>query len=116
MTKTELAGRLGLTKGGYDKMMAKKTMKVETLEKIAEIFGMSVQYFIDGEPGYDSINKYKKGGMFNEESPVYEKSEILKNELELLKDQVEFLNKQMKIKDGQIEFLQSLINKQNEEE
>ena len=48
-TKTEFAGRIGLTKNGYDKMLANESMRVSTLELAAAELGVTEQTLISGK-------------------------------------------------------------------
>ena len=98
ISKTELAGRLGMTMPGLDKMIKAKSMKVETLELLAEIMNVPVEYF---------FNDDEDTSVVNEERSIYgKKNDELTEKLLASKDEI--IEKQKE----EIQFLRGIIKNQ----
>lgn len=49
ITSTQIAEAIGMTRQGFEKTLKEESLKVETLEKIADFFSLPVIAFFDGE-------------------------------------------------------------------
>lgn len=54
-----LCEKIGMSEAGFYKMLRLETIKVKTLEQIAELLNVNPQYFFDNNPG--SLEKYENG-------------------------------------------------------
>jgi transcriptional regulator with XRE-family HTH domain len=85
MSKKELYEKLGMSNQGYCDMVKDQTMKIKTLEKLSEIFKVTVCSWFE-----DNVHEYQEN-LISEDRAKY------------------VLIDQLKIKDQQIEFLQETI-------
>ena len=61
LTLGGLAEKIGVTRAGFYRTLEQKTMKVETLEKIAQVLDVPVcDFFADQEDDLESVNVMKK--------------------------------------------------------
>jgi len=96
LSQTKVAKTIGMSREGFGRMLKSKTMKVSTLESIAEVLNVPTTHFFEEHS--------PKKNEFSEQSGIY-KSEIPISHTELLN--------QLKVKDGQIAFLQKLLEEKN---
>jgi len=92
-SKTEIAGRLGMTLNGYEKMISLKTLNVERLEKLCEIFKVPVQYFFDDNEKLHEVNE--AAGEYNTKSKTLTDQLLASKDeqIRLLQEQVDLLKK-----------------------
>lgn len=50
-----LVEKLSMSRQGFDQMMAAKTMKVSTLEKLCEVLGVGVSFFFEDSAGVAGV-------------------------------------------------------------
>jgi transcriptional regulator with XRE-family HTH domain len=67
LTQNKAAAAFGVSSPGLREMIDNKTMKVETLEKIAKYFNVPVSYFFDEDPCNE----------LNEPPATYNKAQII---------------------------------------
>jgi transcriptional regulator with XRE-family HTH domain len=94
-TKKDVYRAVGKSRQWYNDIFTVKNIRVDDLIVIARLFDVPINYFFEDEKnGYNDISQV------NEQNIKYENDDVLK-----------FFKKQIELKDGQIKFLQSLINK-----
>lgn len=92
-SKTEIAGRLGMTLNGYEKMISLKTLNVERLEKLCEIFKVPINYFFDDNEKIQEVNE-AAGEYSTRNKELSEQLLASKDEqIRLLQEQVDLLKK-----------------------
>ncbi|MEI6122265.1 MAG: helix-turn-helix transcriptional regulator [Bacteroidota bacterium] len=107
ITYEHLASLIGMTRNGLSDAINKETLKISTLEKIANIVGVPVNYFFD-----DTINN------INDQQGIYQITKGNNNRLninitecqhrlELLQKENEGLKKEIQAKDKIIKLLEN---------
>jgi transcriptional regulator with XRE-family HTH domain len=84
---------IGMSKGGYYRMLQDKTLKVEVLERISDVLGVPVGVFFDEEPTTAPINYQKKY------IECLEENSRLQKEMSSLKDEIRSLEKNSPLSD-----------------
>ncbi len=107
----ELSKRVGITEQGLQNMMSKNTCNLSTLQKIAEVLGVSEAVFFDGSMGAGN-NVYLNTGVSYSPNAIQSINANDSIENAVLKERIrglELLNQSYK---EQIELLKSQTTKQ----
>ncbi|NBA78904.1 helix-turn-helix domain-containing protein [Emticicia sp. ODNR4P] len=60
MTQVELCEKIGMSQGGIKRMIDSGSTRVDTLEKICEILGVQITYFLDVETKEEPVGFWKR--------------------------------------------------------
>jgi DNA-binding Xre family transcriptional regulator len=109
----ELVAKIGMTENGFAYSIKNKTLKLNTLEKIAEVLGVPISSFFvedNSNKGKDSdsnsvYQKSKNGNNISSIGDVKINVSDFKHEVEKLEIKIEFLERELKLKDDMIEML-----------
>lgn len=96
LRKGDLLKKVGKSNWGFNEMVAKRSMRVDVLEKMSEFFDVPISYWFDED---NKENNLKEG-----QSDYLTKTNNMKK-------MIEILEKQMAEKDGQIKFLQNQLER-----
>lgn len=98
LTIPQLAQKIGLTKRGLYSSIENSSMKVETLEKIAEVLNVSISVF------------FQEGNLLEETSRLNEKNTQMKEQLVDLNKELEKLKKDLESKNELILTQEKIIS------
>lgn len=82
-TLEKLAVEVGMSPGGFHKMFKRKTLTLETLEKISEVLGVPMTYWFEENKDKISMVKDKIVG--------YGEDVVSREDYEFLKEQIRYL-------------------------
>ncbi|MDI9858019.1 helix-turn-helix domain-containing protein [Flectobacillus roseus] len=60
MTQVELCEKIGMSQGGIKRMIDSGSTRVDTLEKICDILGVPITYFLDVETKEEPVGFWKR--------------------------------------------------------
>ena len=106
----ELSEKIGLSKTGLYKSIANKTMKVDTLEKIAETLGVSIYEFFEFD--INSSTQKNIDARRDDLQTQLETIELLEKELNAIERDLSYIEKTVKSQDSIIKIKNLLLNQQ----
>ncbi len=105
ITQEKLTKAIGRSREWYINLKRTDNLTIKDLMKISQVLKKPIEYFIE-----------ENLAIFEDINEDYLRTNKMNNQVDMLREEIKTLKEQLQKKDGQIEFLQSLINKQNEEE
>ena len=103
MTYETLANLIGMTRNGLSDAINKQTIKIATLEKIANIIGVPVTYFFDDTTGA-TVHQTANG---NNNNQIGISLNECNHKVTLLEERIEGLKKEIQSKDKIIKLLET---------
>jgi len=112
---SKLISEIDMTESGFYAMLRNDSMKIKTLQKIADVLGVSVSYFFSELNHAEVHQNETSGNSDKKQDSLVEKTVVIHDtnsiETEFLKREIDNLRELIRMKDKYIEIIEKQFNK-----